>query len=167
METPGRNDTIQYCWEDLQVGTTLELGSITVDREEALAFARRYDPQPFHVDDEAAAHSGFGRLAASGWHTCAMAMSLYVRHFTLRSASLGSPGVEQIKWLKPVYPGDVLTLRQRIVDRRPMKSRPNAGLVRGIMEMFNQNGDQVLLIDAWGMFGRRTSAAAPAHEADS
>jgi acyl dehydratase len=158
--------TIQYYWEDLPVGTVLELGSVTVDRDEALAFARRYDPQPFHVDDAAAAHSWFGRLAASGWQTCAMAMGLYVRHFTLRSASMGSPGVEQIKWLKPVYPGDVLTLRQRVVDARPMRSRPGVGLVRGVMEMFNQQGEQVLMIDAWGMFGRRTPADGAAKTTD-
>ena len=149
----------EYYWEDLKTGMVLELGDITVDREEALDFARRYDPQPFHVDDEAAADSIFGRLAISGWMTCSMAMGLYVRNFTLKASSMGSPGVEKIKWLKPVYPGDQLTLRQRIVDTKPMRSHADLGMARGVMEMFNQDGDQVLMIDAWGMFQRRTPAA--------
>jgi acyl dehydratase len=148
-----------YYWEDLTVGTLLELGSVTVERDEVLAFARQYDPQPFHQDDAAAAKSIFGRLSASGWHTCSMAMGLAVRNFLLQSTSLGSPGLEQIKWLKPVYPGDTLTLRQRIVESRPLKSRPDAGLIRTLWEMFNQNGEQVLLMDSYGMFGRRTPAA--------
>ena len=151
---------IQYFWEDLPVGTTLEIGSVTVDRDEVIAFATKYDPQPFHLDDEAAAQSMFGKLAASGWHTCAMAMGLMVRNFLHQSASLGSPGLEQLKWLKPVYPGDTLTLRQRIVESRPMKSRPDVGLTRTLWEMFNQHGEQVLLMDGYGMFRRRAPAAA-------
>ena len=151
---------IQYFWEDLPVGTTLEIGSVTVDRDEVIAFATKYDPQPFHLDDEAAAQSMFGKLAASGWHTCAMAMGLMVRNFLHQSASLGSPGLEQLKWLKPVYPGDTLTLRQRIVESRPMKSRPDVGLTRTLWEMFNQHGEQVLLMDGYGMFRRRTPAPA-------
>ncbi|MFT3779090.1 MAG: MaoC family dehydratase [Ottowia sp.] len=150
---------IRYFWEDLPVGTTVEMGSITVDRDEVIAFASRYDPQPFHLDDEAAAQSMFGKLAASGWHTCAMAMGLMVRNFLHESASLGSPGLEQLKWLKPVYPGDVLTLRQRIVESRPMKSRPDVGLTRALWEMFNQHGEQVLLMDGYGMFRRRAPGA--------
>ena len=151
---------IKYFWEDLPVGTTLEIGSVTVDRDEVIAFATKYDPQPFHLDDEAAAQSMFGKLAASGWHTCAMAMGLMVRNFLHQSASLGSPGLEQLKWLKPVYPGDTLTLRQRIVESRPMKSRPDVGLTRTLWEMFNQHGEQVLLMDGYGMFRRRAPAAA-------
>jgi acyl dehydratase len=148
--------TITYYWEDLPAGTTRELGSLTVEREEVIEFARKYDPQAFHLDDAAAAKSIFGRLAASGWHTCSMAMGLMVRNFLGQAASLGSPGLEQIRWLKPVYPGDTLTLRQRIVEARPLKSRPGVGLIRTHWEMFNQHGEQVLLIDAYGMFGRRT-----------
>ena len=149
---------IWYYWEDLPVGSILELGDIRVDRQEVLDFARRYDPQPFHVDDEAAARSPiFGRLAASGWHVCAMVMSEYVRQLLNRSASLGSPGVEQIRWLKPVYPGDTLSARVRVTEARPMKSRPQIGLVRSLWEVFNQDGVQVLELDAWGMFGRRTA----------
>jgi len=146
---------IKYFWEDLPVGATLEVGSVTVDRDEVVAFASKYDPQPFHLSDEAAAKSMFGKLSASGWHTCAMAMSLMVRDFLNESASLGSPGLEQLKWLKPVYPGDTLTLRARVVKSRPMKSHPGVGLTRTIWEMFNQHGEQVLLMDSYAMFRRR------------
>ena len=147
---PGR----QY-WEDLPVGRVLALGSVTVEREQVLAFARQYDPQPFHLDEAAAARSMFGRLSASGWHTCAMAMGLMVRGFLHESSSLGSPGLEKIQWLRPVYPGDTLTLRQTITEARPMASRPEVGLIRSLWEMFNQDGEQVLRMDGWGMFGRR------------
>lgn len=152
--------TIKYYWEDLHAGQTIELGSVTVEREEALAFAGRYDPQPFHLDDEAAARSMFGQLATSGWHTCSMAMGLMVRNFLLESSSLGSPGLEKLQWLKPVFPGDTLSLRQRVVETRPMKSRPDVGLVRTIWEMFNQHGEQVLMMDGYAMFRRRTPAPA-------
>ena len=149
----------QYFWEDLHVGNVLELGSTTVDRDEVLAFASKYDPQPFHLDDEAAAHTLFGKLSASGWHTCAMAMGIVVRHFLNHAASLGSPGLEQVKWLKPVYPGDTLTLRMRVTESRPMNSRPSVGLTRTEWQVFNQQGDQVLLVDSYAMFRRRTPAA--------
>ena len=151
--------TIKYYWEDLPVNTIIALGSVTVDRDEVLAFAGQYDPQPFHLNDEAAAQSMFGKLAASGWHTCSMAMGLMVRNFLHESSSLGSPGLEKLQWLKPVYPGDTLTLRQRITESRPMNSRPDVGLVRTLWEMFNQHGEQVLLMDGYGMFRRRTPGA--------
>ena len=146
---------VRQYWEDLPVGRVLALGSVTVEREEVLAFARQYDPQPFHLDEAAAARSMFGRLSASGWHTCAMAMGLMVRGFLHESSSLGSPGLEKIQWLRPVYPGDTLTLRQTITEARPMASRPEVGLIRSLWEMFNQDGEQVLRMDGWGMFGRR------------
>ncbi|MCL1961244.1 MAG: MaoC family dehydratase [Desulfovibrionaceae bacterium] len=156
---PHPQSNIKYFWEDLPVGTTTEVGSVTVDRDEVIAFASKYDPQPFHLDDEAAAKSIFGKLSASGWHTCAMGMGLMARNFLNEAASLGSPGLNQVKWLKPVYPGDTLTLRQRIIESRPLKSRPDVGLVRTIWEMFNQHGEQVLLTDSHGMFRRRTPGA--------
>ena len=154
---------ITYHWEDLPVGRTLALGSITVDHDEVIAFARQYDPQPFHLDDAAAARSMFGRLSASGWHTCAMAMGLMVRGFLHDSSSLGSPGLEKIQWLKPVHPGDTLTLRYIITESRPMNSRPDVGLIRGLWEMFNQHGEQVLLMDGYGMFRRRTPGQPASH----
>jgi acyl dehydratase len=146
---------IKYFWEDFVVGMTREIGSITVDRAEVIEFASKYDPQPFHLDDAAAAQSMFGRLSASGWHTCAMAMGLVVRNFLHEAASLGSPGLEKIQWLKPVYPGDTLTLRQTTTESRPLSSRPDVGLTRTLWEMFNQHGQQVLMMDGYGMFRRR------------
>lgn len=150
--------TIKYFWEDLPVGRTLDIGSITVDHDEVIEFASKYDPQPFHLDHDAAAKSMFGKLSASGWHTCSMAMGLMVRGFLHEAASLGSPGLEKIKWMKPVYPGDTLTLKQTITESRPMNSRPDVGLTRTLWEMFNQHGDQVLLMDGYGMFRRREPA---------
>jgi acyl dehydratase len=149
----------KYYWEDLEVGSTRELGSVSPTREQILDFARQFDPQPFHLDEAAAEASVFGRLCASGWHTCAMAMRLMVDNFLSQSASLGSPGLESLKWTKPVYPGDTLSLRHRVVDRRPMASRPHVGLVRTVWEMHNQRGEQVLHMEGWCMFRRRTAAA--------
>lgn len=145
-------------WEDLEVGSVRELGSVTPTREQILDFARQFDPQPFHLDDEAARASVFGSLCASGWHTCAMAMRLMVDNFLRDSTSLGSPGLDSLKWLKPVFPGDTLTLRHTVLDRRGMGKRPDVGLVRTLWEMHNQNGDIVLRMDGWGMFRRRTPA---------
>jgi acyl dehydratase len=152
--------TIRHYWEDMTVGAVIDLGTVTPTREAILDFARQFDTQPFHLDDEAAKASVFGGLCASGWHTCAMAMRLMVDNFLRESASLGSPGLESIKWLKPVFPGDTLRLQHRVIDRRPMASRPDVGLVRTVWEMFNQRGDQVLHMEGWGMFRRRHAATA-------
>jgi acyl dehydratase len=149
---------ITVFWEDLQPGQVLDLGSLAVTREEILAFASQFDPQPFHLDDEAAKASVFGGLCASGWHTCAMAMRLMVTNFLHTAASLGSPGLENVKWMKPVFPGDTLRLQHRILESRPMRSRPDVGLVRTQWEMFNHHGEQVLHMEGWGMFRRRTPA---------
>jgi acyl dehydratase len=151
--------TIRYYWEDMPVGSSRELGPITVKREEVIAFARQFDPQPFHLDDAAAARTHFGRLSASGWHTCAMVMRLLVDHFLRYASSLGSPGLEGVKWPRPVYPGDTLTVRQRVVEARRLQSRPGVGLIRSHLEAFNQHGEQVLLIDSYAMFGCRDAAA--------
>lgn len=155
MKTPSTAPTIDYWWEDLLVGSTRDLGAISPTAEEIVAFAGQFDPQPFHVDEEAAKASLFGGLCASGWHTCSMAMRLMVTHFLSRSSSLGSPGLESLKWLKPVYPGDTLRLEHTIVESRPMGSRPDVGLVRTHWNMFNQHGDKVLHMDGYGMFRRR------------
>ena len=150
---------ITVYWEDLQPGQVLDLGCITPTREEIIAFATQFDPQPFHLDDEAAKASVFGGLCASGWHTCAMAMRLMVTNFLQTAASLGSPGLENVKWMKPVFPGDTLRLQHRILEARPMSKRPDVGLVRTHWEMFNQHGDQVLHMEGWGMFRRRHPAS--------
>lgn len=149
---------VTICWEDLQPGTTRDLGTTSATAEEIKDFASRYDPQPFHVDEEAARHSIFGGLCASGWHTCALAMRLTVDNFLRHSTSQGSPGLENLRWLKPVYPGDQLALRYVVLESRPMRKRADTGLVRGRWEMFNQRGEQVLQMEGWGMFRRREPA---------
>ena len=149
----------RWYWEDFPVGSVREFGAMTVTREAVLAFARDFDPQPFHLDDAAAAASLFGKLAASGWHTCAMAMRLMCDGYLLQSASLGSPGVEQLRWLAPVYPGDTLRMRLTVLAARPMNSRPGVGLVQTDTEMFNQHGKAVLSMQGWGMFRLRPPAA--------
>ena len=155
MNPPMPTQTILYYWEDLQVGSVLELGSVTPTREETLAFAQQFDPQPFHLDDVAAKASVFGALSASGWHTCALAMRLMVTNFLQHSSSLGSPGLENLKWLKPVFPGDTLRLTSTLLEKRPMRSRPDVGLVKNQWALFNQHGEQVLHMEGWSMFGRR------------
>jgi acyl dehydratase len=149
----------KYYWEDFAVGQVRDLGTITPTREEIIAFAQQFDPQPFHLDDEAAKASVFGALSASGWHTCAMAMRLMVTNFLCETSSLGSPGLENIKWLKPVYPRDTLRLQSTMLETKPMSKRPDVGMTRNLWEMFNQHGDKVLHMDGWGMFRRRTPAA--------
>src|SRR4028118_266338 len=118
-------------FEDLSVGDQTEFGHYDVSREEVLEFARKYDPQPFHLSDEAAAKTHFGRMAASGWHTCAMTMAVIAR-FVVKDeqAGLGSPGVDELRWLKPVYPGDRLTVRGKILEANPSRSKPHTGTVR-------------------------------------
>ena len=146
-------------WEDLSVGETRDLGSLSPTADEIVAFASQWDPQPFHLDPEAAKDSVFGALCASGWHTCAMAMRLMVTNFLHETSSLGSPGLEGIKWLKPVFPGDTLRLQVTVLETKPMGKRPDVGMTRNLWEFFNQHGDKVLHMDGWGMFRRRTPAA--------
>lgn len=157
--TPEKSPHVRYWWEDLSVGDVKDLGSLSPTAEEIVAFARQFDPQPFHLDPEAAKDSVFGALCASGWHTCSLAMRLMVTNFLHESASLGSPGLENIRWQKPVFPGDVLRLQHTIVDKRPMNKRPDVGLVRTVWEMFNQHGDKVLHMEGHGMFRRRVPAS--------
>ncbi len=145
-------------WEDLSLGEIRELGSLSPTADEIVAFASQWDPQPFHLDPEAAKDSVFGALCASGWHTCAMAMRLMVTNFLHETSSLGSPGLESLKWLKPVFPGDTLTLRHTITEKRVMGKRPDVGLVRTIWEMFNQHGEPVLRMEGYGMFRLRNPA---------
>src|SRR5437868_3244273 len=149
---------IRYYWEDLEPGSTRELGSISVSAEEMKEFAEQFDPQPFHVDEAAGKRSIFGNLCASGWHTCALAMRLTVENFLNESSSMGSPGLEGLRWLKPVYPGDTLSLRHTITESRPLRKRLDVGLVRSTWEMFNQDGGKVLEMEGYGMFRRRSPA---------
>ena len=118
-------------FEDIAVGEQTTFGDYDVTREEILDFARKYDPQPFHLSDEAAAKTHFGRLAASGWHTAAMTMAVIVAYLNAHEqAGLGSPGVDELRWLKPVHPGDRLTVRGTVVDTTPSRSKPSIGTIR-------------------------------------
>src|SRR5829696_7018502 len=114
--------------DDVEVGDATEFGSYDVTRDEVLEFARKYDPQPFHLSDEAAAKTHFGRLAASGWHTTAMTMAVIARHVVKHEqAGLGSPGIDELRWKKPVFPGDTLHVRGEILEKTPSRSRPEMG----------------------------------------
>ncbi|MET0270995.1 MAG: MaoC family dehydratase [Sphingomonas sp.] len=132
--------------EDFTVGEVRRFGRCAVTRDAAIAFAAAFDPQPFHLDDAAAAANPiFGRLAASGWHTCAMTMRMVVDHWaSLGGASLGSPGIDELRFLKPVHPGDVLTVESEVLAVRPLASRPDRGIVSGRTRTLNQRGDAVL-----------------------
>ncbi len=145
-------------WEDFPVGRVRELGPTPPLTAEAIVeFARQYDPQPFHVDEAGARGSAFGGLVASGWHTAGLAMRLYVDGVLRRSASLGSPGVEKVRWLKPVRPGDALRLRVEVLEARPSESKPHLGLVRSRWQVTNQAAETVMEMEGWGMFRRRSA----------
>ena len=133
-------------FEDFEIGHTERFGRYTLSRSEVLEFASKYDPQPFHLDDHAAAANPiFGKLAASGWHTAAIAMRMLVDHDKVTNGGrLGSPGLEELSWLKPVYPGDTLSLAVEVIDKRIPKSRPEIGFVKIRSCVFNQNEEIVL-----------------------
>ena len=146
---------MQY-FEDITVATKSAFGSYTVTREEVVAFAERYDPQAFHLSDEAAAETHFGRLSASGWHTCAMTMSMLVGHLKAsEQAGLGSPGLDELRWLKPVYPGDTLRCETEVLDKRASNSRPEMGSFRSRMTVFNQDDVAVLTFISIGLIRTR------------
>ena len=150
--------TIRIYWEDLQPGAVRELGTISVTAEEIKEFAEQFDPQPFHLDELAGRRSLFGGLCASGWHTCALAMRLTVDNFLNESSSLGSPGLDNLRWLKPVYPNDRLTLTHTILEAKPSRKRREIGIINSRWDMINQNGDPVLVMQGFGMFRRREPA---------
>ena len=143
-------------FEDLEVGAETCFGSYEVTREEVLEFARKYDPQPFHLSDEEAAKTHFGRIAASGWHTCAMTMAVIARHVVgEEQAGLGSPGVDELRWLKPVYPGDTLHVRGTTESKTPSRSRPDIGSVRTLTTVTNQDEAAVMRFTSIVLMRRR------------
>lgn len=147
-------------WEDMRVGETADLGSCAITEAEILAFARKYDPQPFHTDLEAARRSIYGGLIASGWHTCALMMRLSVDAARRdEAATTGSPGLDSCRWLKPVRPGDVLSARTEVLETWPSRTKP-IGFVRRRSEMVNQQGEVVLRVIGITMYRRRPAAAA-------
>jgi acyl dehydratase len=145
-------------WEDFPVGAEAEHGSVEVTEDDIVRFAREFDPQPFHTDREAAARGPFGGLIASGWHTVALYMGLFVRSQLLRTASMGSPGVEQLLWLVPVRPGDVLSGRSRVVEAWPSETNPGRGTVVGEHEFVNQRGEVVMRLRGRSHLARRPAA---------
>ncbi len=147
-------------WEDMELGSERTFGTYAVTREEVLEFAHKYDPQPFHLSDEAAAETHFGRIAASGWHTAAMTMRVIVDALGKEpQAGLGSPGVDDLRWIRPVYPGDTLTMRGMIIDKTPSRSKPELGTIRTKTIVTNQDGVDVMSFTSIVLM-RRTPASA-------
>ena len=132
-------------YEDLKIGMLRRFGRYEVTREEVLEFASKYDPQPFHLDDDAAAATHFGKLAASGWHTCSMTMAMMVANLEENPrAVLGALGIEDLRWLKSVHPGDVLSCETELLEKRRSASRPGTGILKFRTSVFNQDGVEVL-----------------------
>ena len=148
----------KYWFEDFPVGMMVEIPGPTLTRESIVEFASRYDPQPFHVDEAAAMESDFGGLIASGWHTVSLAMRMICDAYLLDAASLGSPGVNQVRWMKPVRPGDTIRLRMSVLEAKPSMSKPDRGTVLHRWEVLNQKDEIVLSMEGYGMFRRRTAA---------
>lgn len=146
---------IKWYFEDFEIGKTIAAGSRTVTEEEIIAFATQFDPQPFHVDPEAAGQSLYGGIIASGWHTCSLMMRLMVDGFLKEAASLGSPGVDEIRWSKPVRGGDTLTVTTTTVDARPSTSKSDRGVVHTLWQAKNQHGEIVATVKGMGMYLRR------------
>lgn len=148
----------KYFWEDFYPGQVREIGGYSLSEEEIIEFAKKYDPQPFHTDIEAAKHTFFGGLIASGWQTASLCMRMLCDLYLLEAASLGSPGVDELRWVKPVRPGDTLRLQTTVLETRASKSRPDMGTVRHRSEVYNQHGELVLHMSGVGMFRRRSPA---------
>lgn len=147
-------------WEDVTVGETVAFGRKRVTREEIVAFARVFDPQPFHLDEEAAKESIVGRLCASGWHSCVILMRMLVDEVLGKAAGLGAPGLDEVKWLKPVLPGDEFTGRCTCISKRVLKSRPGVGVCQMHFEMLNQSGDVVMTWEVAQLYRLRAPEAA-------
>lgn len=142
-------------YEDLEVGKTYEVGSHTFTRDEIVQFAQQFDPQPFHVSEEAGAASMFGGLVASGWHTCSVMMGMLVRNFLQGSTSMGSPGIDDIRWIKPTRVGDTLTMMNTIVSKRVSASKPDRGIVETRWDGINQHGETIVTVRSKALFGLR------------
>lgn len=150
---------MQY-FEDLEVGAKSRFGRYEVTRDDVIDFARKFDPQPFHLSDEAAARTHFGRIAASGWHTCAMVMAMIVEHVNKHEqAGLGGIGIDELRWLKPVYPGDVLTVETELIEKKRSRSKPHMGSFRTRLTAFNQDGAPVLSYINTALIATRDPAA--------
>jgi acyl dehydratase len=142
-------------FEDAVVGVRREVGRHTVSKEEIIHFATQYDPQPFHVDPDAAQRTPYGGLIASGWHTCSLAMRALVDGLLSHTAALGSPGVDEVRWLRPVRPGDTLTFYTTTLEARPSRSKPDRGVVVSLTEAVNQAGEVVMTMRGMSLTRRR------------
>lgn len=143
-------------FEDYVEGAVHSFGSIAVEADEIIEFAKRFDPQAFHTDPEAAKRTPFRGLIASGWHTVGLMMRLYVEHYLTHNASLASPGIDELRWLKPVRPGDTLSVRVTVLKATPSRSKPDRGAVTSFIEVFNQANEAVMTLRAVNMIARRT-----------
>lgn len=141
--------------EDFSIGQLWEFGGYTLSKEEIIEFAIKYDPQPFHTDEAAAEDSIYGGLIASGWHTCAIFMRMLVDNVLDEPGNLGSPGIDELRWIKPVRPGDTLSCRLTVTEIVPSRSKPDRGVVKFHYELFNQDGVLVLTMRGMGMYRRR------------
>ena len=149
---------IKYYWEDFRPEQVFEIGSRTLTAREIIGFAREYDPQYYHTDEQAAKNSPFGGLIASGWHTVSIGMRLMCDGYLLETSCVGSPGLEELRWLKPVRPGDTLSLRSTVIESTPSSKQPNRGTVLFRWEILNQNGEVALSMLGRQLFLRRTPA---------
>jgi acyl dehydratase len=147
----------RWYFEDLAPGHVVEAQGPTVTAEAIVDFAKKFDPQSFHVDAEAAKRSPFGALIASGWHTTALCMRMVCDAYLLDAASLGSPGVDEVRWVKPVFAGDRLRLKMIVKESRPSRSRPDQGSILSHWEVYNQKDELVMHMTGWGMFKKRGS----------
>ena len=152
-------------FEDYKDGEVFEFGDYLITREEIIEFASRYDPQAFHLDDEAASRSHFGGLVASGWMTCSVLMRMLVDHYISPRSSMGSPGLDEIRWLRPVRPGDRLRVRVTIVSTRASASKPDRGFVLAEQEVLNQHDETVLSVRGTGMYLTRAGMQSAAGSA--
>ena len=159
MRPPNDEPMPKFYWEDFAKGSVAEYGPRLITREEILAFANEFDPQPHHLDEEAARATLLGGLAASGWHTCCLMMRMIADGFILDSSSMGAPGVEEVRWLAPVQPGDSLTVRATVLETRASNSRPDMGLTSFRFDVLNQAGTVVMELITTMMFGRRGAGA--------
>jgi acyl dehydratase len=148
----------EWYFEDFHAGQEIDLGTRTVTEEEIIDFASRFDPQPFHVDVDAAARSIYGGVIASGWHTCSMMMRMVVDGLMAKSASMGSPGLDGVRWLAPVRAGDSLNVRYQTTQVKASNSKPDRGVVWSKWVAINQHGETVCTVEGMGMFARRPAA---------
>lgn len=146
-------------FEDYVPGSVFEYGTMTVSEADVIEFGRRFDPQVFHTNPEAAARGPFGGLIASGWHTASLVMRLFVDHYLSTVASLGSPGVDELRWTRPVRPGDALRIRVSVLDARRSRSKPDRGIVRTLIEVLNQNDEVVMSLKALNLLRCREAVS--------